>query len=35
MIEGIVVGAAGAALALVVLALTKVFVLDPLATAGR
>src|ERR1700753_3221834 len=30
VIEGIVVGAAGAALALVVLALTKVFVLDPL-----
>jgi cell division transport system permease protein len=32
VIEGIVVGAAGAALALVVLALTKVFVLDPLAS---
>jgi cell division transport system permease protein len=32
VIEGVVVGAAGAALALVVLALTKVFVLDPLAT---
>jgi cell division transport system permease protein len=32
MIEGVVVGAAGAALALVVLALTKVFVLDPLAS---
>ena len=31
VIEGIVVGAAGAALALVVLAVTKVFVLDPLA----
>jgi cell division transport system permease protein len=32
VIEGIVVGAAGAALALVVLALTKVLVLDPLAS---
>ena len=32
VIEGVVVGAAGAALALVVLALTKVFVLDPLAS---
>ncbi len=32
VIEGIVVGAAGAALALVVLAVTKVFVLDPLAS---
>jgi cell division transport system permease protein len=31
VIEGVVVGAAGAALALVVLAVTKVFVLDPLA----
>jgi cell division transport system permease protein len=31
VIEGVVVGAAGAALALVVLAATKVFVLDPLA----
>jgi cell division transport system permease protein len=31
VIEGIVVGAAGAALALVVLGVTKVFVLDPLA----
>jgi cell division transport system permease protein len=32
VIEGVVVGAAGAALALVVLAATKVFVLDPLAS---
>jgi len=32
VIEGVVVGAAGAALALVVLAVTKVFVLDPLAS---
>ena len=32
VIEGVVVGAAGAVLALVVLALTKVFVLDPLAS---
>jgi cell division transport system permease protein len=32
VIEGVVVGAAGAALALVVLALTKVLVLDPLAS---
>jgi cell division transport system permease protein len=32
VIEGIVVGAAGAALALVVLGVTKVFVLDPLAS---
>jgi cell division transport system permease protein len=31
VIEGVVVGAAGAALALVILAVTKVFVLDPLA----
>jgi cell division transport system permease protein len=31
VIEGVVVGAAGAALALVILAATKVFVLDPLA----
>jgi cell division transport system permease protein len=31
VIEGVVVGAAGAALALVVLAVTKIFVLDPLA----
>jgi cell division transport system permease protein len=34
VIEGVVVGAAGAALALVVLALTKVFVLDPLASSS-
>jgi len=32
VIEGVVVGAAGAVLALVVLALTKVFLLDPLAS---